>query len=93
MSQRIKNATGEKALTKTLVEVKRQRIINAVDEQVLGKGTKVHSESRPSYNKTQDEIQQQHVEEGKVDFKVDSEIKSGTERNRQKSPEKSQAFL
>lgn len=44
MNQRIKNTTGEKALKKTLVEVKIQRIINAVDEQVLRKGTEVHSE-------------------------------------------------
>ena len=44
MNQRIKNITGEKALKKTLVEVKIQRIINAVDEQVLRKGTEVHSE-------------------------------------------------
>ena len=44
MNRRIKNTTGEKALKKTLVEVKIQRIINAVDEQVLRKGTEVHSE-------------------------------------------------
>ena len=35
--QRIK--TGEKALRKGLVEVKRQGIINPTDEQLLGKGT------------------------------------------------------
>ena len=40
--KRIKNATGEKALRKELIEVKKQRIINVVDEQVLGKGTKVY---------------------------------------------------
>ena len=68
-----------------MTEVKKQRIINVVDEQVLGKGTKVYSESRPRNNKTQDEIQQQQVEEGKVHFKVDSEIKSETERERDRS--------
>ena len=92
-SQSVKNATGEKTLRKELVEVKRQRRINVVDEQVLGKETKVHSKSRLRNNKTQDKIQQQHVEEGKVDFKADSKINSETERKRQNFPEKNQTFL
>ena len=37
-------------------------------------------------------MQQQHVEEGKVNFKVDSGIKSETEIKRKKSPEKSLTF-
>lgn len=82
-SQRIRNATGEKTLRKELIEVKRQRII--VDKQELGKRSTVHSESRPRYNKTQDDIKQQHVEEGKADFKIDSEIKSETGRERDRS--------
>ena len=90
---RIRDATDEKAVRKKLVEVKKQRIINAaVDEQVLGKRTKYIQESRLQNNKTQDEIQQQNVEERKVDFEVDSAVKNETERERQKSPEKSQAF-
>ena len=32
------------------------------------------------------------MEEGKVDFKFDSEIKSETEKDRKMSPEKSQTF-
>ena len=32
------------------------------------------------------------MEERKVDFEVDSAVKNETERERQKSPEKSQAF-
>ena len=90
---RIRDATDEKAVRKKLVEVKKQRIINAaVNEQVLGKRTKYIQESRLQNNKTQDEIQQQNVEERKVDFEVDSAVKNETERERQKSPEKSQAF-
>lgn len=60
MNQRIKNTTGEKALKKTLVEVIIQRIINAVDEKVLREGTEIHSESKPSYNKTQDVGEKTH---------------------------------
>ena len=56
------------------------------------KETKVYLKSIPRNDKTQDEIQQPHMEEGKVDFKFDSEIKSETEKERKMSPEKSQTF-
>lgn len=69
---------------KKLVQFKREGIINAADEQVLGKGTKVHLESRPKNGKTKDDIQLQHAQEGKRDFKVDSKIKSETERKDRK---------
>ena len=48
--------------------------------------------SKTKYDKTQDKILQQHVEKGKVDFKVKSEIKLDIERHRKKYLEKNKTF-
>lgn len=47
------------------MEIKRQGIINAVDNQALGKGTKIHLESRPRNDKTKDEANSNFKEKGK----------------------------
>ena len=91
--QRIKNATAEKALRKELAKVTRQSIIDAADEQSLGKGSKVNLQPLPKNDKTKDDMQQQYVEEGKVDFKIDSEINSDTEKEKKKYPETGKIFL
>ena len=91
--QRIKNATAEKALRKELAEVTRQSIIDTADEQSLGKGSKVNLQPLPKNDKTKDDMQQQYVEEGKVDFKIDSEINSDTEKEKKKYPETGKIFL
>lgn len=64
-----------KGLRKELVEAMWQGIINAADEQVLRKRTKVNFESRTRNDKTQDEIQQHHVEAGKVDCEITVRMK------------------
>ena len=64
-----------KGLRKELVEAMWQGIINAADEQVLRKRTKVNFESRTRNDKTQDEIQQYHVEAGKVDCEITVRMK------------------
>ena len=48
--------------------MKRQGIINAADEHTLGKRTKLYLKSRPTNDKTEDEVPLQSAEEGETRF-------------------------